>query len=167
MRRFTKSIIDLHVVTKMWSTPCRVRYVVCNTTIKLTISSDTDGIIIRITIRKGVKIILLTAGNSGFVNDTEVRYKRLFVDCLYCNVTELLWSGNCKIKLYIRERLFVEMMHQRKANAKTLCKIWSVCVFMCVCVCVCGSVYMYVYNNFLGLPLVPSFCLLTLVYSLV
>ena len=49
---------------------------------------------------------------------------RLFVDCLYCNVTELLWRKNCIVKLYSRERLFVERMHQKKTNAETLCKIW-------------------------------------------
>ena len=27
------------------------------------------------------------------------------------------------VELYIQERLFVEMMHQKKANAETLCKI--------------------------------------------
>ena len=40
----------------------------------------------------------------------------IYVDCLYCNV----------IELYIRERLFVEKMPQKKANAETLCKIWFV-----------------------------------------
>ena len=30
MRTFTKSIIDLHAVTNVWSTSGRVRYVVCN-----------------------------------------------------------------------------------------------------------------------------------------
>ena len=52
IRRFTKSIIDLHVVTNVWSTSCHVRYVVCNITVKLTMNSDTGGIIIRITIGK-------------------------------------------------------------------------------------------------------------------
>ena len=45
-------IIDLHVVTNVWSTSCHVRYVVCNITVKLTMNSDTGGIIIRITIGK-------------------------------------------------------------------------------------------------------------------
>ena len=39
IRRFTKSILDLHVMTNVWSTSCHVRYVVCNTTVKLTIQS--------------------------------------------------------------------------------------------------------------------------------
>ena len=30
------------------------------------------------------------------------------------------------VELYIRERLFVKKMHQKKANAETLCKIWFV-----------------------------------------
>ena len=30
------------------------------------------------------------------------------------------------VKLYFRERLFVERMHQKKTNAETLCKIWFV-----------------------------------------
>ena len=30
------------------------------------------------------------------------------------------------VKLYIRERLFVERMHQKKTNSETLCKIWFV-----------------------------------------
>ena len=28
------------------------------------------------------------------------------------------------VKNYIRKKLFVERMHQKKMNAKTLCKIW-------------------------------------------
>ena len=53
-------------------------------TVKLTMNSDTGGIIIRITIGKvkGVKIInkqdffahFQTAGHSGFINDTEIRF---------------------------------------------------------------------------------------------
>ena len=49
---FAKSIIDLHVVTNVWSTSCRVRYMVCNITVKLTMNSDTDGKIITVTIGK-------------------------------------------------------------------------------------------------------------------
>ena len=30
------------------------------------------------------------------------------------------------VKLYIRERLFAEKMHQKNANAETLCIIWFV-----------------------------------------
>ena len=30
------------------------------------------------------------------------------------------------VRLYIQERWFVERMHQKKANAETLCKIWFV-----------------------------------------
>ena len=58
-RRFRKSVIDLHVVTNVWSSSCRVRYVVCNITVKLTMNSGTDGIATRIRIGKvyGVKII--------------------------------------------------------------------------------------------------------------
>ena len=52
IRRFTKSIIDLHIVTNVWSTSCHVRYVVCNITMKLKMNSDTGRIILRITIRK-------------------------------------------------------------------------------------------------------------------
>ena len=51
-RRFTKSIIDLHVVTNARSTSFRVRYVVCNITVKLTMNSDTSGITMRIRIGK-------------------------------------------------------------------------------------------------------------------
>ena len=43
-------------------------------------------------------------------------YAYIYVDCLYCNV----------IELYIRERLFVEKMHPKKAQAETLSKIWFV-----------------------------------------
>ena len=50
-------------------------------------------------------------------------YKRLFVDCLFCNVTELLWCS-CSW-----ERLLVRKMHHKKANAETLCKIWFVLFF--------------------------------------
>ena len=59
IREFTKSIIDLHVVTNVWFISCNVRYVVCNITVKLTMNSDTGRIIIRITIGKvyGVKVI--------------------------------------------------------------------------------------------------------------
>ena len=44
--------LDLHVVTNVWSTFCRVRYVVCNITVKPTMNSDTDGKIITVTIGK-------------------------------------------------------------------------------------------------------------------
>ena len=30
------------------------------------------------------------------------------------------------VATYIRERLFVEKMHQKKANTEVLCKIWFV-----------------------------------------
>ena len=36
------------------------------------------------------------------------------------------------VKLYIRESLFVERMHQKKANAETLWKIWFV-LFVSFC----------------------------------
>ena len=52
IRRFTKSIIDLHVVTNVWSISCHVRYVVYNTMVKLMMNSVTGEIIIRITIGK-------------------------------------------------------------------------------------------------------------------
>ena len=52
IRRFIKSSIDLQVVINVWSTSCRVRYVVCNITVKLMTNSDTGVIIIRIIIGK-------------------------------------------------------------------------------------------------------------------
>ena len=59
IRRFAKSIIDLHVVINVWSTSCRVRYVVRNVTVKLMTNSDTRRTIIKRKIRKfsRVKII--------------------------------------------------------------------------------------------------------------
>ena len=47
-------------------------------------------------------------------------YKRLFVDSLYHNVTELFLRKNCRI-VYSGK-----IMHQKKANAGRLCKIWFV-----------------------------------------
>ena len=49
MRRFIKSIIDLHVVINVWSISCRVRYVVCIITVKVMKNSDTGRMIIKIT----------------------------------------------------------------------------------------------------------------------
>ena len=43
-----------------------------------------------------------------------------------CAVMPLNYCEGKYVKLYIRERLFVERMHQKKANAETLCKIWFV-----------------------------------------
>ena len=50
--RFTKSIIDLHVVTKVWSTSCHVMYVVYNITVKLLMNSDKGRTIVQMTIGK-------------------------------------------------------------------------------------------------------------------
>ena len=51
MRRFIKSIIDLHVVINVWSISIvyRVRYVVCIITVKVMKNSDTGRMIIKIT----------------------------------------------------------------------------------------------------------------------
>ena len=49
IKRFAKSIIDLHV--NDWLISCCLRYVVCNIAVKLIMNSDTGGIIIKI-IRK-------------------------------------------------------------------------------------------------------------------
>ena len=43
---------------------------------------------------------------------------------IVCNVMLQNYYERKIIKLYIRERLFVEKMHQKRANAERLCKIW-------------------------------------------
>ena len=59
IRKFTDSVLDLHVVINVWSTSCRVRCVLCNVTVKLMTNSDAGEIITRITIgkAKGMKFI--------------------------------------------------------------------------------------------------------------
>ena len=56
MRRFIKSIIDLHVVINVWSISIvyRVRYVVCIITVKVMKNSDTGRMIMKIT-RKSLR----------------------------------------------------------------------------------------------------------------
>ena len=46
--------------------------------------------------------------------------KRLFV----CTVMLQNYYEGKIVKLYIRQRSFVERVHQKKANTETLCKIW-------------------------------------------
>ena len=51
------------------------------------------------------------------------------------------------LKLFVGESLFVEMMHQKKANAETLCKILFVSFVLCrdYLVVWANTIYMYIY----------------------
>ena len=44
-----------------------------------------------------------------------------------CNINTSTYMTNVVfVATYIRERLFVEKMHQKKVNTEVLCKIWFV-----------------------------------------
>ena len=68
--------MDLHVVTNVWPTSCRERYMVCNITVKLTMHSDTSRKYLRGEDHKQVDFFahFQTAVHSGFINDTEIRF---------------------------------------------------------------------------------------------
>ena len=51
-------------------------------------------------------------------------YKRLLL--IVCTIMLQNCFEEKNVELYIRERLFVTKMHQKKPNAETLCKIWFV-----------------------------------------
>ena len=48
---------------------------------------------------------------------------------IFCTVVLQNYYEGKIVKLYIRERLFVERMHQKEANAEKLCKTWFVPFF--------------------------------------
>ena len=50
----------------------------------------------------------------------------LFLLLIVCTIMLPNYYEGKIVDLYIRERLFVEKMHQKKANAETFCKIWFV-----------------------------------------
>ena len=80
IRRFTKSIIDLHVATNVWSTSCHVRYVICETNDEFRYRWNNYKGSNRKSLRgedhkqAGFFAHFQTAGHSGFINDTEIRF---------------------------------------------------------------------------------------------